>query len=209
MATTRVCAFCQQTANLTGEHLFAEWVDKLLTKSTSHYVFTDIDPKDSSVRRFGGRHLDRTFKCVCKNCNNGWMSDIDNEARDVLKDVILYRARVSFLASGIRSIAKFTMKNALVADYMHHTPFFSERQRKQFKENRELLPGTHAWFGGVVTGRRKKTGLYKLSYGEPPSETRHGAKLCVFTWSAECLLLQLVAARWTNLLDLANGWPEL
>jgi len=137
------------------------------------------------------------------------MNDIDNEARNVLKDVILYRARVSFLASGIRSIAKFTMKNALVADYMHHTPFFSERQRKQFKENRELLPGTHAWFGGVVTGRRKKTGLYKLSYGEPPSETRHGAKLCVFTWSAECLLLQLVAARWTNLLDLANGWPEL
>lgn len=137
------------------------------------------------------------------------MSDIDNAARDTLKDVILYRWPVSFLASGIRSIARFTLKNAFVADYMHHKPFFSAHQRGQFKQGLELPPGTYAWMGGVVTERRKRHGIYKTSYGQPPPDARHGIKAYVFTWSAECLLLQLVASRWTNLLDLAAGWPQL
>lgn len=210
MTSKRVCAFCPQTANLTGEHLFAEWIDKLLTKSTSHYVFADRDPTDRSVRRFSARHLNRTFKCVCADCNNGWMSDIDNEARNTLKDVILYRAPVSFLASGIESIARFTFKNALVADYIHHKPFFSPHQRWQFKQSLELPLGTYAWMGGVVTERRKRHGIYKTSYGEPPADARDGIKLYVFTWSAESLLLQMVAARWTNPLNFASGgWPQL
>jgi hypothetical protein len=210
MTSKRVCAFCPEAANLTGEHLFAGWIDRLLTKTTSHYVFTDIDPADGSVRRFRGRHLDRTFNCVCANCNNGWMSEIDSEARNTLKDVILYRAPVSFLAPGIKSIARFTIKNAFVADYMHHKPFFSAHQRAQFKQSRELPPSTFGWIGGVVTEHRKRHGIYKASYGEPPADARHGIKLYVFTWSAESLLLQLVSARWTNPLDfVSGGWPQL
>jgi hypothetical protein len=210
MTSKRVCAFCPQTANLTGEHLFAGWIDRLLTKTTSHYVFTERDPINSSVRRFGGRHLNRTFKCVCADCNNGWMSGIDNAARNALKDVILYQAPVSFLASGIKSIARFALKNAFVADYMHHKPFFSAHQRGQFKQDPELPPGVFAWMGGVATERRKRHGIYKARYGEPQTGTEHGVKVYVFTWSAESLLLQLVAARWTNPLDFASGgWPQL
>jgi hypothetical protein len=210
MASKRVCAFCPQTANLTGEHLFAEWIDALITTTTRHYDFTDLGPDDNVVRRFSGRHLDRKFKGVCHDCNNGWMSDLDNEARNTLKDVILYRAPVCFLPSGIKSIARFTLKNAMVADYMHHKPFFSAYQRRQFKESLELSPGTYAWMGGVATERRKRHGLYKTSYGEPPANATCGVKLYIFTWSAECLLFQLVAARWTNILDLArDGWPQL
>jgi hypothetical protein len=210
MASKRVCAFCPQSAKLTGEHLYAEWIDTLVTTTTRRYDFTDLGPDNRVVRRFSGLHLDRKFKCVCDDCNNGWMSDIDNEARNILKDVILYRAPVCFLASGIKSIARFTLKNAMVADYMYRKPFFSAYQRKQFKESLELSPGTHAWMGGVATGLRVRHGIYKTSYVEPPAHSSLGIQLYVFTWSAECLLFQLVAARWTNLLHHANdGWPKL
>ena len=82
---------------------------------------------------------------------------------------------------------------------------FSTNERRQFKESLELCPGTYAWMGAVATERRVRHGIYKASYAEPPSNTSNGIKLYVFTWSAESLLLQLVAARWANLLDLASG----
>jgi hypothetical protein len=96
--------------------MFADWIDRILTTTTSHYVFTDIDPKSGATRKWRGRHLNRKFNALCDRCNNGWMSDIDNSARDTLKDIIRYRAPVSFLSRGLESIAAFTLKNAFVTD---------------------------------------------------------------------------------------------
>jgi hypothetical protein len=206
----QVCAFCPETANLTGEHLFADWIDKILTGTTTHYDFTDIDPETSKERKYKSRHLNRKFKAVCATCNNGWMSDIDNDARNTLKDVIRHRASVSFLRSGLKAIATFTLKNAFVADYMHQKPFWSEYPRGQFKEHRKFPPGMHMWFGAILTERHMRHGIYRTMYGKPSVNTDLGIETYVFTWSAECLLLQLVAARWQNVLHLArDGWPSL
>ena len=167
MTSKRVCAFCPETANLTGEHMFADWIDRILTTTTSHYVFTDTDPKSGAIRKWRGRHLNRKFNAVCDRCNNGWMSDIDNAARDTLKDVIRYRAPVSFLRRGLESIAAFTLKNAFVADYMHDQPFFGLQARNRFKEHRQFPLGVYMWLGGVITERKVKNGLMKSRYGKP------------------------------------------
>jgi hypothetical protein len=209
MASKRVCAFCPETAKLTGEHLFADWIDRILTKTTSHYVFTAIDPKSAKKRQWRGRHLDHKFKAVCGNCNNTWMNDIDDAASRTLKDIILHGAPVSFLRSGLESIAAFTLKNALVADYMSDKPFFGPYSRRRFKERRQVPPGVYMWFGSVETQRKVKHGISKARYGKPNVDSLNGVQTYVFTWSAESLLLQLVAARWTNLLLATDGWPEL
>jgi hypothetical protein len=178
--------------------------------ATSHYVFTDIDAKSGATRKWRGRHLDRKFNAVCDRCNNGWMSDIDNSARDTLKDVVRYRAPVSFLRRGLESIAAFTLKNAFVADYMHNQPFFGTQARRRFKEHRHFPLGVYMWLGGVATERKIKNGLMKSRYGKPAIDSPSGIHTYVFTWSAESLLLQLVATRWTNVLMYnKNGWPNI
>jgi hypothetical protein len=209
MASKRGCAFCPETANLTGEHLFAEWIDRILTTSTSHYVFRDLDPKSGKMRQWRGRHLDRKFNAICETCNNTWMSDIDNAARDTLKGVIRYGAPVSFLRSGIESIARFTLKNAFVSDYMHDKPFFGSYSRKRFKECLQVPPGIYMWLGAVRTDPQVKHGILKCRYRRPDTNSRLGVQTYVFTWSAERLLLQLVAARWTSILMVEHGWPEM
>ena len=205
-----LCAFCPESANLTGEHLFADWIDKILTKATTHYTFHEIDSATLEYRKWSRRHLDRKAKVVCGDCNNTWMSDIDNAARNTLKDVIRYRAPVSFLPSGVESIAAFAMKNALVADYTYTSPFFTSNQRGQFKKSRKFPPGTYIWFGAVAPDRVSRHGICSTLYGKPNVDASNSIETYVFTWAAESLLLQLVAARWTNILTLSrSGPPEL
>jgi hypothetical protein len=209
MTSKKVCAFCPETANLTGEHLFAAWIDRLLTETTTHYVFTDIDPRYGVKRRWTSRRLNRTFKVVCNRCNNGWMSEIDNAARDALKDVIQYKSPVCFLRRGIESMAAFTLKNALVADYTHVKPFFGSYYRGQFKHGLQFPPGIYMWLGCVRTERHIRHGICATRYGKPDIQAVNGVETYMFTWSAESLLLQLVATRWTNLSLAAHGRPEL
>lgn len=203
------CAFCTESANLTGEHLFADWIDRIFTASTSHYVFTDNDPITLKVRKYGSRRLNKKFKVVCATCNNGWMSKIDNAARNTLKDVIRYRAPICFLRSGLQAIAEFTLKNAFVADYVNARPFFGTYSRAQFRRHRQFPPGTHIWLGAIRTERHVKHGICRTLYGKPDIDTPLGIQTFIFTWSAECLLLQLAAARWTNVLYSADGYPQL
>ena len=206
----QVCAFCPETANLTGEHIYADWIDRLLTHTTTHYDFTEVGPKTEQKRKYKSRHLNRKFRVVCANCNNGWMSEIDNDARNTLKDVIKHHAPVSFLRSGLGALAAFTLKNAFVADYIHDKPFFGTHARGQFKEHRQFPRGVYMWFGAVVTERHKRHGIYQTAYGKPSVDTPLGVQTYVCTWSAECLLLQLVATRWMNIMNLVSGsWPSL
>ena len=45
------CAVCQSTKKLIGEHLFADWIGRLLTTSASNYAFgTDVAIRFSKVR---------------------------------------------------------------------------------------------------------------------------------------------------------------
>jgi len=209
MTPPKVCAFCPETAN-SGEHIFADWIGRLLTKRITHYVFRDTSPVDRTERKWVGRKLDRKFKkSVCKQCNSTWMSDIDNAARHTLGDIIRYRAPVSFLTSGIESIAAFTLKNAFVADYTHIKPFFGSYFRSQFKECRHFPLGTYMWLGGVKSKGNVRYGVIRTMYGKPDVDAPNGVEMYVFTWAAEGLLLQLVAGRYVNVLYKARGWPEL
>ena len=106
-------------------------------------------------------------------------------------------------------MAAFTLKNAFVADYMHQTPFFGDHSRRQFKERRRLPLGMYMWFSSVATARNVKHGIYKARYGKPTIHSPLGVETYVFTWSAESLFLQLVAARWTNVLNFRDGWPDI
>ena len=124
-------------------------------------------------------------------------------------DVETRHCRVS-IRRGLESIAAFTLKNAFVADYMHDEPFFGTQTRRLFKEHRQFPLGMYMWIGGVETERKVRHGLMKSRYGKPTVDSPNGIKTYVFTWSAESLLFQLVAARWTNVLMYSrNGWPNI
>lgn len=76
------CIFCQRTKKLSREHLWPQWVLGLIEKeSRPGNVPHSIEPHDRDPRRFLAPLFSATLKAVCEDCNNGWMSDIEAEAK--------------------------------------------------------------------------------------------------------------------------------
>lgn len=75
----RACAFCGANARLSGEHIWSAWVGKLYGRPTPRrFTFRQMDRDGRVVRTWRSRDIDMTAKVVCEGCNNGWMSDLEN-----------------------------------------------------------------------------------------------------------------------------------
>ena len=68
------CAFCLKPTQMTGEHIFSAWMGKLFGKAL--YQFTTLDKK-GTYHRSATRVLNQKAYVVCKECNNGWMSNLE------------------------------------------------------------------------------------------------------------------------------------
>ncbi len=89
--TGRGCIFCGGSG-LTKEHIWPKWIRRnvprsgiTLNKHTITTGYKDGFPIVSpGMQRRPGDLLDQTRRCVCKKCNNGWMSRIEGEAHELL-----------------------------------------------------------------------------------------------------------------------------
>lgn len=92
----RQCVFCDNTAS-SCEHIWSEWTHKLFetTSNSSHHgrYLEKSDNADGSYVAAG--HLLRPgdvstvkVRVVCTECNNGWMSRLEEEVRPFLERMI-------------------------------------------------------------------------------------------------------------------------
>ena len=195
------CAFCDCEAKLTAEHLQSDWINRLLEERTHHYVISQKEGPDTEWNKWKSSTLNLKAKVACAECNNGWMSDLENdEARPLLKDLILHSAPVSFLPKGVASLAAFAMKNGFIADYISPSPhqFFDVSTRKTFVRTLRPPAGVHMWFGALRHPKGRRHGIYKTRYGKPRVTTEDSVESFVFTCSIESLLLQVACVRWAH-----------
>lgn len=88
----RLCIFCGKPAN-SREHIFAEWLHPYLPKSgeVNHKaVFVTMEYDGDVVAeklRAGEGHSGRA-KVVCADCNSGWMSRLQNQAKPFLLPMV-------------------------------------------------------------------------------------------------------------------------
>ena len=122
------CIFCERTRKMSREHIFARWLHKYIA----------ISPKPS--RRFsrcisgfdaagmeqysafhgkldrGGAHT-RKLKIVCEECNNTWMSRIQNESKDAILKI--HRGQWDSITAGDRhNLATWATMFAMVVDFI-------------------------------------------------------------------------------------------
>ena len=94
-----ICVFCGG-GGLTKEHVIAEWVQSVLPKEsatswqhitrTGYGGWNNPAPLPSSFRpQRQGDVLTRKLYCVCKNCNNGGMSRLQERAKPVITHLLL------------------------------------------------------------------------------------------------------------------------
>jgi hypothetical protein len=86
MESNRSCAFCGSAASLTGEHIWSDWLSRLLGKRKVRYNWTEADGTVKEYRLVG---LNAKVNIVCETCNNGWMSDLENAVKPIVQPMIL------------------------------------------------------------------------------------------------------------------------
>ena len=189
----RLCAFCQSEATLTGEHLWSAWVGKLFPSIVYDFRRTDA----TGIRgQWSLPRLEAKAKVVCKPCNEGWMSRLEEEAKLILKSVIGEGYPVSLLPKSIPSLAAFAFKGAVVANHMNigEQPFFSASTRSHFRESLDIPVGMQMWIASY--SGEKLRGDFSGYRFRPSEGFLADAEFYVFTYAVGYLVLQVLAPRW-------------
>ena len=114
---TSSCIFCGKTP-VTKEDLFSKWILRLLAREFD----TVKCRKGSSSRSSADAYWEsdqpnRTVvKCVCRPCNNGWMSELERAAKPTLASLILGEG-VALDTEMQETIAKWATLKAMIGAY--------------------------------------------------------------------------------------------
>jgi len=156
--------------------------------------------KDGEYDYWQSPELNFKAKVVCRNCNGGWMSRLEYlEAKPSMCDMIGRGGAVSLLPRGIASIAAFAFKTSVLSNrtgVYSDEPFFTIKQRYNFRRTLKVPPGVQVWLFSVKTPAG--TGGKLNSYFGNIVNVEQAFTIYVCTFSIGFLGLQLVASKWTN-----------
>ncbi len=149
------CIFCNGYG-LTKQHVFPDWIKKILPRdSTNHhqnitsyalgnnktiFVHPDLQIKN-------GHPGSRKIRNVCGNCNNGWMSELEQIAKPSLTDLIL--GNNTTLSQGIQAIiARWVVMTSIMAEYTDtNTISIQELHRTLLMSKSNPGEGWQIWLG--------------------------------------------------------------
>ena len=108
-----------------------------------------VDYKSGTMTKLDSKELtghakSTKFRIVCKTCNNGWMSKIEESAKPILEpiiqgDTLLLDKTMQFLLSRWLSL------KVLVIDNTAGNPIASKQTRDNFRSDPQPLSGMTAW----------------------------------------------------------------
>jgi hypothetical protein len=120
------CIFCERP-EVSKEHIWSQWMHAIL----------GIRPEDEAVELFqvhankadhlGSRQVrnrqgstaTKTVRAVCRDCNHGWMNDLEIEARLVLEPILLGDS-LSLLPFGRELMALWITMKLMVGEHAQH-----------------------------------------------------------------------------------------
>ena len=136
------CLFCPRTVD-SAEHVWSDW------------ILQDLKPVHPIHIRIGktiSKWVDKPevrVKCVCQKCNNGWMSDIENENKPHML-AMMNGEPIVLESQQQKLLTRWAVLKATVIDgsSKRRIPFYSESERVSMKPPLRAIPvGTFAWIG--------------------------------------------------------------
>lgn len=210
MKRAKACAFCGNDAvELSGEHIFSAWIDRLFDSAGYNWHFTDPDSRETIA--WSQKNLNQKLKVVCAKCNNEWMSDLENDiAKPALTNMIRDGDPEILASKSQVSLATFAFKSAVVANHanLNGEPFFTPAARNRFRSSLELPPGVQMWVS-AFQGIYKRSGVFNSYYLVPNSPAKPWCDLefYVFTFVAGHLAFQVLASKWSKLIRKGEPLP--
>ncbi len=151
----RICLFCGKRGDMSKEHVFSKWISKYLPDPALNHKVTSSDDSwlPEHMRRtplnktVAGATGSRTFKIVCRTCNNGWMSDMEQ-----LIEPLLARGfeggKIDLDVDQQSLLARWIEKTAMVRDEgSSMMPVSTDEQRRALMKSIGADPLTKVYLG--------------------------------------------------------------
>lgn len=123
-ALIRTCIFCGPgCGRLTKEDVWPTWLGKYIPKDRSSYsasstIIHEERPPDVSRRIVNGDPKSRRVKLVCGDCNNGWMSRLQERAKPVVLPLAMGRSTLIGLDAQ-RTLAAWCTMSVMTSDHFY------------------------------------------------------------------------------------------
>lgn len=123
MKIHKACIFCNSVGKLTKEHLWPDWMSAYLPNDPSAKNISVVHEGAGKQQRTlvrenerpGAVHT-RTLQAVCANCNNGWMSRLETEAKPVLLGLI-QKDQTRLTSTAAATLAVWTAMKAIIFEH--------------------------------------------------------------------------------------------
>ena len=143
----RKCAFCHSVAAMSGEHIWSDWIGRLVEPDRrGAYTFRRVDKGGNTLSTWKSDKLDWTSRIVCESCNSTWMSDLENAVKPALSEILLGRP-VALGAKDLAALATSAFKTTVITDQLRsdRSPFFERSVRTRFRLSRRIPSNVQMW----------------------------------------------------------------
>jgi hypothetical protein len=149
----RSCAFCPNPAD-SREHIWPDWLRRRedIREALPH-VFAE--QREASAPVITRAYRDQPYKMkarfTCGECNNGWMSRLEQDAEQILSVMLAGRARAMHSSQRAR-LAAWAFKTAVVFDYpAPHARVIPRESAQALRDHGHPPHGTKIWMASYDT----------------------------------------------------------
>jgi hypothetical protein len=166
------CIFCDvglkdswlnQRDSRTKEHVYARWFrDYVVNDKIKMFTSDGNTPtfhRQTELEKFWNRS-------VCANCNNGWMSRLEEEVDPIFEKLTSGTDFNHLSLEEVETLARWTGKTAIVLGYL--TPFpaiVPEFIRRTFLPTSSNLPHMRLFYSSIQADQTLEGGYLQLGYG--------------------------------------------
>jgi hypothetical protein len=113
---TKTCVFCNR-GRVTDEHILAQWISGLFPNAT--LGISHLGALGGDVKRYQLAFLNQVVGCVCKRCNNGWMSGIEGSVKPTLAPMLTTNLSIPLSPENQKLLSTWVFKTVLMFQYLN------------------------------------------------------------------------------------------
>ena len=144
----RPCLFCDDKAS-TVEDAFPLWL--LARFPTPNGVSVEMERGGESLPTRKARRHELRVRCVCADCNSGWMSRLEGRTKPIIERLLSMSSLVLPEHEQV-VLAEWTLKTAMVFEALRKEPpsFYRQEERAALRKDSAFPPRTGVWLAKCV-----------------------------------------------------------
>lgn len=182
--------FCQEQVS-SKEDIWPQWLTKRFPVSKASHMEAERGGHKLGTWQTKTPQL-LPARCVCRNCNNGWMSNLENEMKPIVDSILDGQFR-ALDDSSQAVIAVWSIKTAMALEalYPERELFYSENERRKMRAISAIPERTSIWIANCVN----QPNIYSAAKDLRTAPGDNEANAFVTTMAFGSLALQVVSIR--------------